>query len=189
MPDSVIARLGALDGLQAGSLPTSIRTLPPAARFALRGRPAAVEAAGPAFGVALPQDACRAAVAGSRAALWLGPDEWLLLAPEAESAAIAGDLGSALAGLPHALVEISHRNTAFEVAGPDAGTVLNAGCPLDLHLNAFPVGMCTRTMLAKAEIVLWRTAPDTFRVEVWRSFASYAWHLLDEAARNVAAAG
>jgi sarcosine oxidase subunit gamma len=41
--------------------------------------------------------------------------------------------------------------------------------------------MCTRTVLGKAEIVLWRTAPDIFRIEVWRSFAAYVWLFLDEA--------
>jgi sarcosine oxidase subunit gamma len=33
--------------------------------------------------------------------------------------------------------------------------------------------MCTRTVFAKADIVLWRTREDAFHVEVWRSFAGY----------------
>jgi len=44
--------------------------------------------------------------------------------------------------------------------------------------------MCTRTVFAKAEIVLWRTAPDAFRIEVWRSFTDYVARLLGEAARE-----
>jgi sarcosine oxidase subunit gamma len=62
--------------------------------------------------------------------------------------------------------------------------VLNCGCPLDLDIGAFAVGMCARTVLAKAEIVLWRTAPDRFRIEVWRSFAAYVWGVLEEARRE-----
>jgi sarcosine oxidase, subunit gamma len=64
--------------------------------------------------------------------------------------------------------------------------LLNAGCPLDLDLSAFPVGMCTRTVLAKAEIVLWRTSQDVFHVEVWRSFADYVSRFLAEVAREFA---
>jgi sarcosine oxidase subunit gamma len=45
--------------------------------------------------------------------------------------------------------------------------------------------MCTRTMCAKAEIVLWRPAPEVFRVEVWRSFASYLTQFLAEAVRGM----
>jgi sarcosine oxidase subunit gamma len=42
--------------------------------------------------------------------------------------------------------------------------------------------MCTRTVFAKADIVLWRTGEQTFHVEVWRSFAGYVTGLLVEIA-------
>ena len=58
-----------------------IRRLPPAARFILQGGRPVREAAGQAFGLALPEEACRAHADAERAALWLGPDEHLLLAP------------------------------------------------------------------------------------------------------------
>ncbi len=45
----------------------------------------------------------------------------------------------------------------------------------------FPVSMCNRTVLGKAEIVLWRTDPETFRIKAWRSFAAYIWRFLDDA--------
>jgi len=163
----------------------ALTALPSAARFVLRGRPAAERAAGEAFGVALPQTACRAAEAGQgRAALWLGPDEWLLLAPLDAGPALAASLEQAMQGLPHALVDVSHRQAGIAVSGPDAAALLNAGCPLDLDPGTFPVGMCTRTLLGKAEIVLWRPAPDRFRVEVFRSFAAYVWSFLEEAGRE-----
>jgi sarcosine oxidase subunit gamma len=44
-----------------------------------------------------------------------------------------------------------------------------------LGLIAFPIGMCTRTLFGKAEIVLWRTGEAQFHIEVWRSFAGYVW--------------
>jgi sarcosine oxidase subunit gamma len=59
---------------------------------------------------------------------------------------------------------------------------LNGGCPLDLHADAFPVGMCTRTVFGKSEIVLWRCAADCFHLEVARSFAAYVHALLGEIA-------
>jgi len=74
---------------------------------------------------------------------------------------------------------------ALAVSGPQATTLLAAGCPLDLDASAFPVGMCTRTMLAKAEVVLWRTDPQVFRLEVWRSFVAYVSQFLGEAARGI----
>jgi sarcosine oxidase subunit gamma len=182
--DLSAAAAGPLDGM-AASGGAALVALPFAWRSVLRGRPTAVEAAASAFGAALPLQACRAVVAGEgRAALWLGPDEWLLLAPRAESPALAAALERAMEGQSHSLVDVSNRQAGIEVSGPDAAATLNAGCPLDLDPEAFPVGMCTRTVLAKAEIVLWRTAPATFRVEVSRSFAAYAWSFLVEASRE-----
>jgi sarcosine oxidase subunit gamma len=146
----------------------------------LRGRAPALEAAAALLGVPLPQT-CRAVVVGVRAALWLGPDEFLLLAPQADL--LTEDLTHALQAHAHALVDVSHRQVALQIHGPDAADMLNAGCPLDLHPDTFPVGMCTRTVLAKSEIILWRTAPETFRLETVRSFARYVRAFLEEAAR------
>ena len=160
-----------------------VRALPPASRYILRGGPHVMTAAGSVLGLAISQVACRAATNGQQAALWLGPDEQLLIGPE--SADLAATLQPALRSLSHSLVEVSHRQIALEVSGPHATDVLNAGCPLDLDLSAFPVGMCTRTVLTKAEIVLWRTDETVFHVEVWRSFASYVTELLAEIAREV----
>ncbi|MDH4167440.1 MAG: sarcosine oxidase subunit gamma, partial [Gammaproteobacteria bacterium] len=66
----------------------SLEALPPASRFVFRGDAAARGAAGTAFGTALTESACRATTDGSRAALWLGPDEHLLLAADGEGASI-----------------------------------------------------------------------------------------------------
>ena len=166
------------------------KTLPPAVRFAFYGDAVARAAVFPAWGVQLSEHACRANVQAARASLWVGPDEYLLLdlaaaAPDptavaADAAAVAASLEQAMGDLPHALVDISHRQFALEIRGPHALTILCGACPLDLDLSEFPVGMCTRTVFAKANIVLWRRAEDVFHVEVGRSFAGYVGGLLAE---------
>ena len=83
------------------------------------------------------------------------------------------------------LVDISHRHASLEIRGSQAARLLVAACPLDLDPSSFPVGMVTRTIFGKAEIVLWRTAPDTFHLEVQRSFAPYVTALLAEAALDL----
>jgi sarcosine oxidase subunit gamma len=74
-----------------------------------------------------------------------------------------------------------------QVSGPHAGAILNAGCPLDLDPAEFPPDMCTRTLLGKAEIVLWRTGGAEFHLEVWRSFSDYVLEFLREAAQDFVA--
>jgi len=156
---------------------------PFAARWILRGGPEVSAPVGAAFGAPPPLAPLRAAAAGARAALWLGPDEWLLIA-EDDAPDLAAAVETALAGRPHSLVDVSHRQCAIELSGPGAARLLNAGVPLDLDPEAFPVGMVARTLLLKAEITLWRREAERFRLEVGRSFAPYVAAVLAASARD-----
>lgn len=155
-----------------------LRQLPPASRLVLRGGPQVLVVAADTLGLQHNETPCRAVRNDARAALWLGPDERLLIGPAEAAREIEGLLQRALAGMAHSLVEISHGQTAFEVRGARAAAALNIGCPLDLDPESFPVDMCTRTVFAKAQVVLWRTDIETFRVETARSFAPYVTKIL-----------
>ena len=159
-----------------------MNVVPPAARWILQGASEARAAAARSFGVALALEPCRARVQGGRASLWLGPEEYLLLAPADDAAAVAGALAAALRGIAHSLVDVGHRQIGIEVHGPQAARILNGACPLDFDDSEFPPGACTRTVFAKADIVLWRTLTDAFRLEVARSFSHYVADLLTEIA-------
>jgi sarcosine oxidase subunit gamma len=165
---------------------TAITTLPDTTRFIVRGDGAAIAALEFAFGVDFPRDACTSATKAQRSVLWLGPDEWLLFAPDGEAGALMRMLSEALRGEAASIVDVSDRQVGIGVSGPKAAEALNAFNALDLHLSGFPVGICTRTLFGKAEIVLWRTAPDAFHIDVWRSFAPYVLGCLDEAIREYA---
>ncbi len=191
-----IVRRPVLAGRAAAAPGVEIAALAPAARIVLRAPQAALPALGKALGLALPQTPKTSAMAKPsaraaksepklRVAFWLGPDEWLVI--DESGADLAGRC--AKADVLHAAVDVGHRNTALGVSGPGAADCLNAGCPQDLSLAAFPVGAVSRTVLGKTEIVLWRRAEDTFRVECWRSFADYVYTFLAEAARGAAAGG
>ncbi len=144
-----------------------LAVLPPATRLIIRGDAASLLS----VGLTVP-DTCRSVAAGAGTLLWLGPDEYLLLAPDDAMPPIAG------------AVDVSHRDSALTVSGPRATWAINAFCALDLHPSAFPVGMCTRTVFGKAQIVLWRIEAETFRIEVARSYAPYIWACLEEARRE-----
>ena len=157
----------------------------PCARFVLRGGGAAALAAGMALDLDMPREAYGSVRDDAgRAVLWLGPEEWLILAPEDSARTLEKKLATALNDLAHALMDVGHRDAALIVRGYDAAAVINAGCPLDLDPSAFPVGACARTLLAKAEIVVWRTGAEEFRIEMGRSFAPYVVGLLQQAARD-----
>lgn len=162
-----------------------MRLAGPARRLSLRIDEAAASAGGliGGFDIGQPINALRETTGDGMVHLSarLGPDEWLLIAEGAADAAIAADPGTS-----HTLVDISHRNVAIELAGSEAVDVLNTGCPLDLGDIAFPAGTATRTVFAKAEIILMRRADEDgaplYRIECWRSFGRYLHaHLADSA--------
>ena len=152
-----------------------IASLEQCARWSLRMREAL-----PVDGFAVEQPINRASSVEGRLCARLGPDEWLLCAPEGVAPAF-----DALQGRHHSLVDVSHRYAGFAIEGDAAHLVLAAGCPLDLGSTIFTAGSATRTLLGKAEIVLWRLdAAPAFRVECARTFAPYVQAFLQEAARE-----
>lgn len=166
---------------------TSIAAVDEQLRWSLRMPAGLAAETGTLAGFRVALDINRCACEGGRLSARLGPDEWLLCAPPGLASGFMGDAEAALARGHHSLVDVGHRYAAFTVDGPQAGLLLAAGCPLDLHPEAFTQGCATRTLLGKAEIVLWRLvdAPG-YRVECARTFAPYVAAFLREAAREYA---
>src|ERR1700761_2603920 len=73
-------RINALAALQdaADILAAKLAVLPDAAKLSFRGRPASLQVAGEAFGIALPQAACRFSAKSNRPAFWVGPGGWVV---------------------------------------------------------------------------------------------------------------
>lgn len=140
---------------------------------------AAVAAAGPA----LPVEPNTTASGAGVTAAWLGPDEWLLLAPGAETGRLAGALRAALHGWHASVLEVSGQRTVLAVDGPGAAAVLAHGCALDLHPRAFGNRACAQTLLAGVPVLLLRAADgEGFRVAVRPSYAGHLAAWLDDAA-------
>lgn len=150
-------------------------------RVSLRAGEEAIIPLGASLGLELPTLPGTVSSNGAIHALWIGPDEWYLTAPYGTG--IEDKLNGADSAV-FSKVAIDHRNTGLIISGSNAVNALNSGCPRDLSLDAFPVGSASRTLLAKAEIILWRIAEDRFRIECWRSFSDYVWKYLISAARS-----
>ena len=173
-------RKAPLAGFDGGSAAARVTPEMPATRLSLRARAEDVGALSSALGLTLPTRPKTSASANGRHALWLGPDEWLLIDEnEADMMALA-----ASAGVLHSATDVTHRYTAILVSGPNAATAIAGACPHDLSEAAFPVGACVRTVLGKIEVVIYRTGQQAYRVECWRSFSTYAFAMLAEGAED-----
>lgn len=176
--NTIAQRVTVLGSRRAGNGVVQITPAEPAERISLRARAGDVAALSKALGVTLPQKPKHSATKGKRSALWLGPDEWLVIDQGSKSP--FADLQGV--EILHAATDISHRNIGIDISGEGAAATINSGCPQDLSLAVFPVGAASRTIFGKAEVVLWRMSENEFRLECWRSFAEYVYGLLNEGA-------
>ena len=68
----------------------------------------------------------------TRGVLWLGPDEWLVVAAPGDPGAVAAELEAALDGTHHAVVDVSANRAVIELRGLDRLELLASACSLDL---------------------------------------------------------
>ena len=129
-----------------------------------------------ALGVALPLKPNTSVATANVDALWLGPDEWLLVGrnPRTLSDRIAIERGF--------VTDVSHGRAAWRISGPHTLDLLAKGCSLDLHPRAFEIGACAQTAIAHVGVLIHQRADDCREIYCARSYAQHLWHWFTEAA-------
>lgn len=148
---------------------------------------AALAAGERALGTALPSQPNTLATWPGGEIAWLAPAEWFIDTDETQSQSIAAALERTAADQLMAVTDLSDGRCGLEIGGRHATDLLRKGCPLDLHPHRFGPGQCARSLLAKAQVLLWplrtKLAP-AYRLVVDRSYADYLWRWLADAARE-----
>ncbi|HET8728030.1 MAG TPA: sarcosine oxidase subunit gamma family protein [Alphaproteobacteria bacterium] len=148
-------------------------------------------------GMPTPLERGRACGDGSLVAIWTAPGSILALALDDAGMAALARIEAACADDdgPWAAFDVSHGYAALELSGPGVLDILASGTALDLSsppssslspegraatVEGFPVGAAHMTGIAHVPTLLWRSAGDTVRILVARSYGDWmtAW-LLD----------
>lgn len=117
-------------------------------------------------------------------AVWMSPDELLLLTRYDRAPDLAERLGQALAGEHHMAVVVSDARAVLDLSGRGVAEVLAKGAPVDLSPAAFPVGAARRTHLGGIAVVFWRRAEEDWQIAAFRSFGRHLHDWLVEASRS-----
>lgn len=142
----------------------------------------AVTAVERALGVTVPREPGRVTGDEANAVLWLGPDEWLMTAPDGHAARVLDTARAAMSDSLGSTVDVSANRTTLRLAGPVAREVLEKVCSVDLHPRAFGPGRCAQTLLGRTQAVLWQVGSEpAYRLLVRNSFAHYLADLLLDA--------
>jgi sarcosine oxidase subunit gamma len=110
--------------------------------------------------------------------LWLGPEEWLLVAPADQRLMLESTMAAAIGPDDGAAIDVSAGRCVLELAGLDAREVLASCCALDLHQRTFAPDHCAQTLVARAPVLIHQIdAAPTYRIFVPPSLADYvgAW--------------
>jgi sarcosine oxidase, subunit gamma len=106
------------------------------------------------------------------AALWLAPDEWLVVSGRSV-AETTGELAAVLSGSHHAIVDVSANRAVIDLRGEDRTARLATGCSLDLEPEGgWTPGVCAQTLFARTQVIV-QELPDATRLYVRPSFADY----------------
>ncbi|WP_159765757.1 sarcosine oxidase subunit gamma [Streptomyces sp. HM190] len=178
------ARLAAATRASAGAVRLAELPFLTQVNVRLDAKGPAADAVGLALDLPLPLEPNTVVRAGESTALWLGPDEWLLVAPPGRERDLETRIRDAAGDEPVSVTDVSAQRTTLLVAGPRARDVLAHGCPLDLHPRVFGPGRCAQTTLGRTQVVL--VARDEPRAGFWvlvrSSFAGHLAHWLLDAA-------
>jgi sarcosine oxidase, subunit gamma len=127
---------------------------------------------------------------GDTSVLWLGPEEFLVVAPTEAHESLGGDLiqalREALADGEGQVVDLSANRTTFDLTGPRSRAVLEKGCSLDLHPRVLKAGTALSTEIGNIPVVLWKTGEESFRIFPRASFADFLGRWLLDSMREYA---
>jgi sarcosine oxidase subunit gamma len=136
-------------------------------------------------GLPLPLEPNRVAAMGPARVLWLGPDEWLVVA-EGEALDLLPRLERAAAGRRAAIVDLSSSRVVVQIAGPRARALLETGCGLDLHPRAFAASRCAQTLLHRVPVIFDQVSDaPVYRLFIRRAYAGWLRRVLIDAAAGL----
>lgn len=140
------------------------------------------------LGLDLPTAPRTSAAWGEVQALWLAPDQWLILCPRAKTGDILTALRQALAAVHSFAVDVSDMRTIIRIEGDQARSLLLKGSSLDLLSPDYAAGTVRRLRFAEIAALLHIVSgkPDVIDLYVFRSYADYAWDWLLANGRAVA---
>jgi sarcosine oxidase subunit gamma len=172
-------RVTALDGRERRLMGIGARAIPLGAQVSVRADEDAASTLG------LPIDPNTWSGVDGGEALWLGPDEWLVVSQTGSADTVVDDVRRRLAGHDHSAVDVSANRVVIELTGPRRMELLQAGCGIDLHARVWHEGACAQTLLANVAVVL-QERNDATRVFVRPSFVGYLVTWLTHVAADLA---
>ena len=122
-------------------------------------------------------------------ALWLAPDQWLLVARQRDAASLVTWCESALEGLLHVASDASSALSLFSIEGPAGRDLLAMGSGVDFDPMVFDGHGCVRTRWMQAPVIVRRVGVDAYEMYVDATLADLVGRWIDYSSADAVAVG
>lgn len=136
------------------------------------------------LGFDLPKAPRTSASWGELKALWLSPDQWLILCTRSKTTALLAELNAALGKIHSLAVDVSDMRSIIRLEGEGVRETLMKGSSLDLISDDYKAGTVRRMRFAEIAALLHVVEDNVIDIYVFRSYADYTWAFLLKAARK-----
>lgn len=138
-------------------------------------------------GLDIPLNPCRASIDPSSdiTVISIGPNMWDIVCKDTDTKGILSRINDATMQNNIFATDMSDQLICMEIDGPNALEFLSRGCALDLRKNVFKAGHSARSLLAQANVILWRMDEDKYRILFDVSLWNYLWQWMTETASGL----
>ena len=157
----------------------AIREKPFLSHYIVRGHlndPSFSNAVASILSLQLPDKANTVNESDSLKALWMSPDQWLILGEADALQTRIAMFEGALESIHGLISDVSSAQTVIHISGEKAHDLLCKGAPLDVHPGVFAHGQCAQTVFAKMNVLIYPEQQHSrlcYHLIVRRSFADF----------------
>lgn len=140
------------------------------------------------IGFDIPLNVCRTSIvqASETTVISVGPNMWDIVCKQSDTHSLLSAIEAATKQSNIFVTDMSDQLICMEIKGPNSLELLSRGCALDLRKDRFEIGHSARSLLAQANVILWRVDEDKYRMLFDVSLWNYLSQWIEESVAGLA---
>ena len=170
----------------------SIKEISPVMKINLRGKKREfLTNVGKNLNIILPTEANTSITSDKLTAIWLSPDEWMIISNElASKDSNISELNEILFNSISktnlgAVIDVTDQFVQFELKGKNIYEIFSAGSPFNFNEFKEKKGSTTQTVLNHVDVILHHKDENIVNLFVRRSFAEHLWSWIEDCASRL----
>ena len=170
----------------------SIREISPIMKLNLRGKKREFfTTVGKNLNMILPTEANTSTTSDKLTAIWLSPDEWMIVSNELVNKdtnkyelyeILFNSFSKTNLG---AVIDVTDQFVQLELKGKNIYEIFSAGCPFNFNEFKEKIGATTQTVLNHIDVILHHKEENVVNLFVRRSFAEHLWSWIEDSASRL----